>query len=263
MKMKEVMEKTGLTRKTVLFYEEQGLLTPQVTRMNGREYREYDETHIELLRSIATLRKSGFSIDEIRRMQASNAAVQPIFMEYRQRLTQQKQELDQLFLTVSAIQPDDLGTMQNLIGQLHTASASLPLPASDCTPHFRYLDDEESKLQPPPKEPALHADAQPVKIDQDHLLNTGQLGMKKTLDDLKEDLQEQPGRGVPNQPAGSCLMDVLEAALVLVLVLTLLDSLAVAQNGGSAKAFLPNLIVIGVIAVLLLGGFWWRRRRRR
>ena len=91
-------------------------------------------------------------------------------------------------------------------------------------------------------------------------MNTGQLGKKKALDDLKEDLQEQPGRGVPNQPAGSCLMDVLEAALVLVLVLTLLDSLAVAQNGGSAKAFLPNLIVIGVIAVLLLVGFWWRRR---
>ena len=35
MKMKEVMDQTGLTRKTVLFYEEQGLLTPQKTRMNG------------------------------------------------------------------------------------------------------------------------------------------------------------------------------------------------------------------------------------
>lgn len=263
MKMKEVMEKTGLTRKTVLFYEEQGLFTPQITCMNGREYREYDKTHIELLRSIATLRKSGFSIDEIRRMQASDAAVQPIFTEYSQRLTQQKQELDQLFLTVSAIQPDDLVTMQTLIGQLQTASASLPLPVSDCPPHFRYLDEEEAKLQPPPKEPTLHADAQPIKIDQDHLLNTGQLGKKKALDDLKEDLQEPSGRGVPNRPAGSCLMDVLEAALVLVLVLTLLDLLAVRHNGGSARAFLPNLVVIGVITLLLLGGSWWRRRRGR
>lgn len=50
---------------------------------------------------------------------------------------------------------------------------------------------------------------------------------------------------------------------MLVLVLTLLDSLAVAHNGVSAKVFLPNLIVIVVIAVLLLGGFWWRRRGNR
>ena len=34
MKMKEVMDQTGLTRKTVLFYEEQGLLTPQKTRIS-------------------------------------------------------------------------------------------------------------------------------------------------------------------------------------------------------------------------------------
>lgn len=53
MKMKEVMDQTGLTRKTVLFYEDQGLLMPQKTRMNGREYREYTNAHIDIESSFA------------------------------------------------------------------------------------------------------------------------------------------------------------------------------------------------------------------
>ncbi len=262
MKMKEVMDQTGLTRKTVLFYEEQGLLTPQKTRMNGREYREYTGEHIAILRNIATLRKSGFSIDEIRRMQASDTEVLPIFMEYRQRLTEQKKELDQLFRTVTAIEPEALDTMQNLIRQIAAASAPLPLPACDCTPHFRYLDEEEAKLQPSPKENALHADAQPLEIDQEHLFNTGQLGKKKALDDLKEDLQEAPRRGVPDRPAGSCLLDIVGAVIVLLLVLFAFDTItSIGTSGFLSGAVLLDFSLITVLALLLVGIFLMRRRR--
>lgn len=262
MKMKEVMDQTGLTRKTVLFYEEQGLLTPQKTRMNGREYREYTNAHIDILRNIATLRKSGFSIDEIRRMQTSDTEVLPIFMEYRQRLMEQKKELDQLCQTVTAIQPKALDTMQSLIGQIEAASAPLPLPACDCTPHFRYLDEEEAKLQPSPKEDALHADAQPMEIDQEHLFNTGQLGKKKALDDLREDLREAPSRGVPNQPAGSCLLDIVEAVIVLALVLFAFDAIAAAGTSGLlSRAVLLDFSLIVILVLLLVGVFLIRRRR--
>lgn len=262
MKMKEVMDQTGLTRKTVLFYEEQGLLTPQITRMNGREYREYTDEHIDILRNIATLRKSGFSIDEIRRMQASDTEVFPIFMEYRQRLMEQKKELEQLCQTVTAIQPEALDTMQSLVGQIAAASAPLPLPACDCTPHFRYLDEEEAKLQPAPRENALHGDVQPLEIDQEHLFNTGQLGKKKALDDLKADLQEAPSRGVPNRPAGSCLLDIVEAIIVLALVLFAFDTItAFGTSGFLSGAVLLDLGIIAVLALLLVGIFLMRRRR--
>ena len=39
MKLKEVCEATGLTRKTIRLYEEKGLLVPQKEARNGREYR--------------------------------------------------------------------------------------------------------------------------------------------------------------------------------------------------------------------------------
>lgn len=39
MKLKEVCEKTGLTQKTIRFYEERGLIAPSHSTKNGRSYR--------------------------------------------------------------------------------------------------------------------------------------------------------------------------------------------------------------------------------
>lgn len=38
MKIKAVIVKTGLTRKTIRFYEEEGLIQPEKTYYNGRVY---------------------------------------------------------------------------------------------------------------------------------------------------------------------------------------------------------------------------------
>ena len=56
MKLKEVCESTGLSRKTIRLYEEKGLLVPQMERRNGRDYREYTQADVDALREIATLR---------------------------------------------------------------------------------------------------------------------------------------------------------------------------------------------------------------
>ena len=48
MKLKEVCEATGLTRKTIRLYEEKGLLVPQKEARNGREYREYSQEDVEV-----------------------------------------------------------------------------------------------------------------------------------------------------------------------------------------------------------------------
>ena len=44
MKIKEVSEKTGLTKKTIRFYEEEGLIQPEKTYYNGRTYRDEPRT---------------------------------------------------------------------------------------------------------------------------------------------------------------------------------------------------------------------------
>ena len=41
MKMKQVMAETGLSARTVRYYEEEGLFVPQTTVVNGRRIRAY------------------------------------------------------------------------------------------------------------------------------------------------------------------------------------------------------------------------------
>ena len=63
----EVAERTGVTQRTLRFYEEKGLLTP-ADRMEGgfRLYSEADIAHIELIRKLQQL--LGFSLAEIKEM---------------------------------------------------------------------------------------------------------------------------------------------------------------------------------------------------
>lgn len=54
MKLKEGCDRTGLTKRTVRFYEEKELLVPQKTYKNGREYREYSEEDVARLSEYKT-----------------------------------------------------------------------------------------------------------------------------------------------------------------------------------------------------------------
>ncbi|MCM1992162.1 MerR family transcriptional regulator [Oceanirhabdus seepicola] len=62
MRINEVKNKTGLTKKAIDYYEERELIKADRSD-NG--YREYDEKHILRLKEIAMLRKLDFSINEI------------------------------------------------------------------------------------------------------------------------------------------------------------------------------------------------------
>ena len=49
MKMKEAISATGLPEKTIRYYEDRGLVTPETYRQNGRTYHEYSWEDIETL----------------------------------------------------------------------------------------------------------------------------------------------------------------------------------------------------------------------
>ena len=66
MKIKEVSQKTGLSKKTIRFYEEEGLIEPEKTYQNGRAYRTYTQAHIQTLNDVALLRRARFSVEEIK-----------------------------------------------------------------------------------------------------------------------------------------------------------------------------------------------------
>lgn len=59
----EFAKKTGLTVRTLHFYEERGLLSPARSRDNGRRF--YGNTELTEVQKIVSLKQLGFSLAEI------------------------------------------------------------------------------------------------------------------------------------------------------------------------------------------------------
>ena len=68
MKINQVEELTGVTKKNIRFYEEQKLISPQRNPANG--YREYSMEDVKQLSRIKLLRKLGIPIESIRKMES-------------------------------------------------------------------------------------------------------------------------------------------------------------------------------------------------
>lgn len=67
MKIKEAIERTGLTDRAIRLYIDNGLFTPSIEEsFSGRKSIEFSESDIERLNNIAMLRKAGFSIADIK-----------------------------------------------------------------------------------------------------------------------------------------------------------------------------------------------------
>ena len=147
MKIKEVSEKTGLTKKTIRYYEAEGLLNPEKQWQNGREYRNYSEQDIFQLEKIAALRRARLSVEEIRHIEYVPEDIPAVFQSYRQRLQQEQRDLSSILAIVNNISSDTLTTEDQLIAQMRPATVGLPLPAVDLDPHFRYLDEMEELEQ--------------------------------------------------------------------------------------------------------------------
>ena len=68
MKINEVEELVGVTKRNIRYYEKEGLLSPGRNSDNG--YRDYTEADVEELKKIKLLRKLDVPMEEIRRMQS-------------------------------------------------------------------------------------------------------------------------------------------------------------------------------------------------
>lgn len=147
MKIKDVSEKTGLTKKTIRFYEAEGLLSPEKTWKNGREYRTYSDGDIQQLLKIAALRRARFSVEEIRHIQSVPEDIPAVFQSYRTRLQQDQHNLAAILAVINNISCEVLTDEDVLITQITPAATGLPLPAADLDPHFRYLDELEELSQ--------------------------------------------------------------------------------------------------------------------
>ena len=68
MLMREVIEKTKLTRKAIEYYEEKGFIHPA---RGDNNYRIYSAEDVKILKEISLFRKLGCSIEEIKEILSS------------------------------------------------------------------------------------------------------------------------------------------------------------------------------------------------
>ncbi len=89
--VKEVCRLTGVTRKTLFYYDRIGLLKPS-GRTGVQNHKTYDEEALECLRMILVYRDAGMRIEEIRRLLDEEADRNAVLREILQRLESEKNQ---------------------------------------------------------------------------------------------------------------------------------------------------------------------------
>ena len=92
MTIKEVEERTSLSRSNVRFYEKEKLVEPSRNESNG--YRDYSENDVENIKKIAYLRTLGISIEDIRRIMSEKVTLQEMVKKQNEVLKNQMIDLD-------------------------------------------------------------------------------------------------------------------------------------------------------------------------
>ena len=123
-KIGEITKILGITRKTVLVYEEMGLLTPAVKDENSG-YRYYTADNMTQIRSIRSLQSLGLSLTEIREYYYDTANID----HHLKRLMDLRAALDRniQLLQVRAAKPDDLSVHPIQLLRTHLKNCVTPI----------------------------------------------------------------------------------------------------------------------------------------
>ena len=90
MKINKLEDLLGVTRATIRYYEDQGLVTPPRTE-NG--YRDYSDEEVRLFQKIIVLRKLGVSVPEIRDLIGGKTTLHDVLAGNVERLRAQQDEI--------------------------------------------------------------------------------------------------------------------------------------------------------------------------
>lgn len=140
MKIKEVYRITGLTEKTIRFYEEKQLINPNKVMNNGRIFRSYTIQDIETLKLVAELRKLDFSISDILIMRDEPMRIPEIIKQYEEKTSE---DLSFKIKVIERLKQTDYGSISSIhdiAGYLKDTVVDRPLPAADMEFHFYKTD---------------------------------------------------------------------------------------------------------------------------
>lgn len=140
MRISEVCKRTGLTERTIRYYEEEGLISPEKEERGGRIYRNYSEQEVSELETISSLRKLLFSVEEIKTMKKDPASIPGILSEYRCRLVTVSNKMNDVISAIERLDIRYVTDITSLAKGLKLVAARRSLPAHDITPNFSRID---------------------------------------------------------------------------------------------------------------------------
>lgn len=104
MKINEVEQLVGVTKRNIRFYEKEGLLSPD--RDSGNGYRDYSEADVETLKQIKLFRKLDLPLEEIRRIQDGALAVADAMGRHIIQLERQRSNLESMVQLCQELEAD-------------------------------------------------------------------------------------------------------------------------------------------------------------
>lgn len=140
MRIKDVVKLTGLTEKTIRFYEEKLLITPEKEIINGREFRSYSDRDIEALNLTANLRKLDFSVADILKMRSQPESIPEVFREYCVKITNEVNSKKGIIEKLEQIDFTSVAEIEDLAVKLKGMTEGRPLPKADIEFDFHKLD---------------------------------------------------------------------------------------------------------------------------
>lgn len=145
MKINEVSKLTGLTQKTIRYYEKCDLFKPQYEWKNDRRFRSYTEVDVLKLSVIADLRRALFSTEEIKVMMDSPDAIQGILKTHTAKINKRFAEIETLRNTFNSIvvKVDRIADIFELSVALNPEVKEMPLPKRDLVPRFKHIDAQD------------------------------------------------------------------------------------------------------------------------
>ena len=140
MRIKEAARRTGLTEKTIRYYENRGLVLPDTEERNGRTWRDYTEDHIRLLEAVAILRRAQFHVEEIDAILADPGSIPEVLDEVGRRVEKTYETLGRLRSELKRREVHDAPDMLTLAEELKETVRPLPLPPQDMKFNFKAMD---------------------------------------------------------------------------------------------------------------------------
>lgn len=132
MKIKEVIEKTGLTDRAIRLYIDEGLTAPSIEESySGRKRVEFSNDDVERLKNVALLRKAGFSIADIKSMVDDNSTAKSIVKNFIEQTENNIAHETEIVEKLKGISLDEAVTIETICKSLSETVEEKEVPKED------------------------------------------------------------------------------------------------------------------------------------